>query len=102
LIEDYVERETSGARKLVQDPEAAVQQEQEDKKNDDNAELTNRESGKTFLEIMVTVRDRLSDLASSNDREDEEDEDDEQTEQDKVREDDELGRVIGTISQMVQ
>jgi len=29
-IEDYVERETTGARKRVEDPEAVVQQEQDD------------------------------------------------------------------------
>jgi len=42
-IEDYVERETAGARKRVVDAEAAVQQEQDDMVHTDIAGLTSRE-----------------------------------------------------------
>ena len=42
-IENYVESETTGARKRVEDAEEAVQQEQEDMKTAENTQLTNRE-----------------------------------------------------------
>jgi hypothetical protein len=61
-------------------------------------ELTSREPEKTFEEMLVTIGDSLSDLATSDDEEDGEDEDDEETEQGK----DESGCVMGTITQMVQ
>jgi len=73
LIEDYVDRETAGARKRDEDAEAVVQQEQEDMKTAENARLTNRESEKTLQEMMVAVRDSLSNVASSDVEEDEED-----------------------------
>ena len=41
-IEDYVERETAGARKQVEDAEAAVQQEQDNMKHAGIAGLTYR------------------------------------------------------------
>jgi len=75
-IKDYVERGTAGARKQVEDAKGAVQQEQEDTRKAENAELTNREPETTFQEIMVAIRDSLSDLASSDDGEDVEDEND--------------------------
>jgi len=40
---DYIERETTGARKRVEETEAAVQQQQADMKNAEHAGLTNRE-----------------------------------------------------------
>jgi hypothetical protein len=40
-IKDYVHRKTAGARKRVDDEEAAVQQEKEDMKNAGIAGLTN-------------------------------------------------------------
>jgi hypothetical protein len=42
-IEDYVERETAGARKRVEDAEAAVQEEQDDMKHAEIAGLTSCE-----------------------------------------------------------
>jgi len=80
LIEDYVERETAGARKRHDDVEAAVQQELEYTRTAQNGGLTNGEPEKSFHEMMVAIRDSLSDLASSDDGEDGEDEDDEETE----------------------
>jgi len=97
-----VERETAGARKRVEDAEAAVQQEQDDMTHAEIAGLTCREPGKTFEEMLVAIGDSLSDLASSNDGEDGEDEDDEETEQGNLSEDDEPGWVMGTITQTVQ
>ena len=100
-IEDYVERETAGARKRVEDAEAAVQQEQDDMVHTEIAGLTSREPEKTFEEMMAAIGDSLSDLASSDDGEDGEDED-EETEQGKLSEDDEPGWVMGTITKTVQ
>jgi len=101
-IEDFVERETAGARKQVEDAEAAVRQEQEDIRKAENVGLTNGEPEKIFPEIKVAIGDGLSDLASSDDGEDREDEDDQETEQGQMSEDDEPGWVMGTITKMVQ
>ena len=75
-IEDYVERETAGARKRVGDAEATVQQEQDDMTQAEIAGLTSREPEKTFEEMLVAIGDSLSDLASSDDGEDGEEQDD--------------------------
>jgi len=100
-IEDYVERETAGARKRVEDAEAAVHQEKDNMMHAEIAGLTPREPEKTFEEMMAAIRDSLSDLASSDNGEDGEDED-EETELGKLSEDDERGWVMGTISKTVQ
>jgi len=97
-----VERETAGARKRVEDAEAAVQQEQDDMMQAEIAELTSREPEKTFEEMLVTIGDSLSDVASSDDEEDGEEEDDEETAQSNLSEDDEPGCVMGTITITVQ
>jgi hypothetical protein len=55
-----------------------------------------------FEEMLVAIRDSLSDLASSDDGEDGEDEDDEETEQCKLTKDDKPGWVMGTITKIVQ
>ena len=101
-IEDYVERETAGARKRVQDAEAAVQQEPDDMTQADIAGLTSREPEKTFEEMLVAIGDSPSDLASSDDGEDGEDDDDEETQQGKLSDDDEPGWVMGAITKTVQ
>jgi hypothetical protein len=100
-IEDYVEQETAGARKRVEDAEAAVQQEQEDMTHAEIVRLTSRDPEMTCDVMLVAIRDSLSDLVSSDDGEDGEDEDDEVTEQGKLSEDDEPGWVKGTISKTV-
>jgi hypothetical protein len=64
-------------------------------------ELMSRELEKTFDEMMATIGDSLSGLASSDDVEDWEDED-EETEQGKMSKDDEPGWVMGTMSKTVQ
>jgi hypothetical protein len=87
-IKDYVERETAGARKRVEDAEAAVQQEQDDMTHAEIAGLTSREPEKTFEEMLVAIGYSLSDLASSDDGENGEEKDDEETEQGNLSEDD--------------
>jgi len=101
-IEDFVERETAGARKRVEGAEAAVQQEQDDMTHAELAGLTSRKPEKTFEEMLTAIGDSLRDLASSNDGDDGEDEDDEETEKGKLSEDDEPGWVMGTITETVQ
>jgi hypothetical protein len=64
--------------------------------------LTSREPEETFEEMLVAIRDCLSDLASDNDAEDGEDEDDEENKQFKLSEDDEPSWVMGTITKTVQ
>jgi len=100
-IEDYVERETAGARKRVEHAEAAVQQEQDDMMHTEIVGLTSREPEKTLEEMMAAIADSLSDLASFDDGEDGQNED-EETEQGKLSEDDEPGWVMGTITKTVQ
>jgi len=101
-IEHYVGRETAGARKRVEDAEAAVQQEQDNMMHPEIAGLTSREPEKTFEEMLVAIGDSLSDLASSHDGEDAEEEDDEETEQGNLSEDDKTGWVMGTITKTFQ
>jgi len=101
-IEDYVERETAGARKRVEDAEAAVPQEQDDMTQAEIAGLTSGEPEKTFEEMLVAIGDILSDLSSSDDGEDGEEDDDEETGQGNLSEDDEPGWVMGTITKRVQ
>ena len=101
-IEDYVERETAGARKQVEDAEAAIRQEQEDTEAAENAGLMTREPKKTFPEMMVAVGDSLSDIEISHHGKYGEDVDDEETEQGQLSEDDKPGWVMGTINKMVQ
>jgi len=101
-MEDYNERETAGARKRVEDAEAAVQQEQQDMKNAENAALMNRVPKKSLQEMMVAVRENLSDSACSDDGEVGEDTDDEETEQHKLSEDGKPGWVMGADSKSVE
>jgi len=101
-IEDYVERETAGARKRVEDAEAAVQQEQDNMTQAEIAGLTSRKPEKTFEEMLVAIGDSLSDLASSDDGEDGEEEDDEETKQGNLSKHDQPGWVMGTITKTVQ
>jgi len=101
-IEDFVERETAGARKRVQDAEAAVQQEQDNMTHAELVGLTSRKPEKMFEAMLIAIGDSLSDHACSDDGEDGEDEDDEETEKGKLSKDDEPGWVMGTITKTVQ
>jgi hypothetical protein len=97
-IKGYVGRETAGARKRVEDAEAAVQQEQDDMTNAEIMGLMSRMPEKSSEEMPVSIVDSLSDLACSDSGEDGENEDDEGTVQGKLSKDDEPGWVIGTIT----
>jgi len=99
-IKDYMERETTEARKWVEEAESAIKQEQKDMESAESRGLTSREPRQTFEEILDAYGDSLSDLASSDDEEDGDDDDD--TEQGKLSEDDEPGWMMGTISKPVQ
>jgi len=69
----------------------------------EKAGLTTTKPETTFEEMLNAMGDSLSDLASSHDEEDGEDKDDEEEDsaEGKLSEDDEAGRVMGTISKMV-
>jgi len=101
-IEDYFERETTVARKRVEDTETAIQQEQEDMRKDENVGLTTREPETMFQDMIVAIGDSLSTLATSDDEQDGEDEDDDDTELGKLSKDDKPGWVMGIISTTVQ
>ena len=103
-IEDYVERETAAARKPVEDAERAIPPVQDDMRNAEKARLTTTKPETTFGEMLNTIGDSLSDLASSDDEHDGEDEDDDQEDPavGKLSEDEEPSWVMGTISKTVQ
>jgi hypothetical protein len=64
--------------------------------------LMNREGEKRFPEMLVSIRDSLSDLASSNNGEDGEDDNDTGTEQGNLSEDDEPSWLMRMITKTVQ
>jgi len=64
---------------LVENTEAAVQQEQKVLKHAENAGLMSREPEMTFEKMIIAIGDSRSDLASFDEGEDGEDEDDEET-----------------------
>jgi len=99
-----VERETAVARKWVVHAETVIEQEQDDSRNAEMAGLTTTKPETTFEEMLNTIGDSLSDLASSDNGEDEEDEDDDEEHpaRGKLSEDIKPGWVMGTISKTVQ
>ena len=103
-IENDVDRETAVARKRVQDAETAIIQEQEHMRNVAKAWSPTTKPETSFGEMLNTIGDSLSNLASSKDEEDGEDIDDDERDTDlgKLCEDDEPGWVIGTNSKTVQ
>ena len=98
LIEDYDDRETAGARKRVEDAEAAIRQEQQDIEATKNAGLKTRQPEKVFSDMIIVVGDSVSDIITSDDGEDGEDEHDEEAEQRQLSEDDEPSWVMGIIT----
>jgi hypothetical protein len=100
-IEDFVERETTVARKRVQDTETVIML---DMMTADNGGATTGKPETKFGEMLNAIRDSVSDLASSDDERDREDEEDaeEDTELGKLSDDDEPGWVMGTITKTVQ
>jgi len=104
LIEDYMNRETTVARKQVEDAKFAIKQEQEDMRNAEKIRLTTIKPEIPFEEMLNAMGVCLSNLASSNDGEDE-DEDDyhqEDAELGMLSKDDKPSRIMNTISNMVQ
>jgi len=103
-IQDYVERETTVARKWVQDAETAIRQEWNDMTTAENMGATTRKPETVFEEMLNSIGDSLSDLASSEEEQDREDVeyDEEDTELGKLSDDDEPGWARGTISNTVQ
>jgi hypothetical protein len=79
-----------------------VEQEQDDMMHAEVKGLTSRNPDKTFEEMLVPIRESLSDLASYDNGDNGDDEDNEETEQGKVSIDDEPGWVRGTITKTVQ
>jgi hypothetical protein len=101
-IEDYVERETAEARKLVEGVEATIRQELEDTEAAENVRLMTLEPKKMYAGMGLAIRNSKSDLPSSDDGEDGEHEDTEEVAQDLLSKDDEHGWMKGTITKIVQ
>jgi hypothetical protein len=64
--------------------------------------LTSREPEETFEEMLVAIRDSLSDLESSDNGDNAEDQDDQETDQGKQSKDDEPGWVMGSNTKTVE
>jgi len=100
-IEDFVERETAVARKLVQDTETAIMHHMTTAANQG---ATTRKPKAKFEEMLNAIRDSLSNLASSDDDQDGEDgvDDEEDTELGMLSDDDEPLWVMITITKTLQ
>jgi hypothetical protein len=98
-IENYVERQTAGARIQVEDAAAEVQQAQEHMNHAQNAGFGTRVPEMHYEGMQFVISDCLSHLACSDNGEDGED-DDEDIEQGKIGEGDKPGCVIGKMSKL--
>lgn len=78
-----------------------VQQERDGQRKGEYSGLANRESEKTFQEMIVAIGDSLSDIVRSDHAEDGEEEDDVQAEQGQMSQDDKPCRVMVTSSNTV-
>jgi len=95
-----MERETAMARKRVRDAETAIMP---DIITAENGGATTGKPEPMFEEMLNPIGGSLSDIDSSDDEQDAQDEqDDEDTQLGKLRDDDEPGWVMGTITKMVQ
>jgi len=103
-FEDYVERETTVARKRVQDAETAIMQELKDMTTAENVGETTGNPVTAFKDMLNAIVYSLRDLVRSDDEADGEDNevDEKDTELGKLSDDDEPGWVMGTISKTVQ
>ena len=99
-----MERETAVARKRVEYAKTAIKQEQDNMRNAEKVGLTTTKPETTCEEMLNAIRDSLSDLACSDDGEDgvDKDDDEEDSAGGKLSEDDQPGRVMGSISKTVQ
>jgi len=75
----------------------ALKQQQEVRRNAENATVTTRELEKMIKDMMIAIEDYLSELASFDNEEDGDVEDDERAELGSLSEDDKTGWVVGTI-----
>jgi hypothetical protein len=91
-------------RQRVQDGEAAIMQAHKDMTTAESTGATTRNSTTLLQEMLNAISDILRDLASSNDEQDGEDEEQDVafSELGKLNDDDEPGRVMGTLSITVQ
>jgi len=103
-IEDYVERETAVATKLVQDTEKPIMHGLQDMTAAENVGATTRTPQTMFQEMLNAFGDSLSDLVSSDDEQSGEDEevDEDNSPLGKLSDDDETGLVMGKTSKTVQ
>jgi len=103
-IEDYLDGETAVARELVENAETAIKNELEDMRNAEKAGLTTTNPETESEEMLHSIRESVSDLGSSDDREDGEDVDDAQEDPQlgTLSKDNEHGWEMGKISRMVQ
>jgi len=99
-----VDQETAVARKWVQNAATAIVKEQEHMRTVEKAQSTTTKPDRTFENMLNSIIDSVSDLATSQDEENREDEDDDEegSELGKLSEDDESSWMMGTISKMVQ
>jgi len=99
-----VERETAQERKPVQDAETAIMEELKDMTTAESTMATTTKPETMFEEMINAIRDGLSDLASSDNKQDREHEEDDEadTELGKLIDDDKSDWVMGTISKTVQ
>jgi len=104
LIKDYVDGETTVARKRIVDTKTAIKHEKEVIQHAEKAGLTTRKPKTTFEQMLNTIGDSLSADASPDDGEaaENKDDDEEHAEQGNRWEHDEPSWVIGKISKAVQ
>jgi len=72
-ILNFIDRRSTVARKPVQNAETVITEEQEDRRNAENAGSTTWQSDQAFEEMFYAIRDSRSDFAHSNYEEDRED-----------------------------
>ena len=100
--QDYIERGAAVVWMWVEDIETAIKQAQEDMRNSDNAELTTGAPQNTNQEMIVAIGDCLSNLSSSDNKNDQEDQEEIHTELGKLSDVDTPSWVISTIFKTVQ
>jgi len=99
-----VEREAAVAGKRVQDAETAIMQELNDMTTAEHVGTTTGRPETLFEELLNTIGESLSNLASSDAEQNDEDKEynEHDTELGKLSYDDEPGWVLGTIPKAVQ
>jgi hypothetical protein len=70
LIKDNVKRKTALVRKRVDDAQTVIKQDQADIRNAEHSGLTTREPEIAIEEMMITIRESLSDFENPDNEED--------------------------------